>query len=255
MRSPREFSYVQARIQARYGSRVSDSVWQHLAGLQGLSAYLEEARATTLAPWVGGFSRVSDTHDIEQGIRGYFQTSVSEVAGWVPEAWRPTVKWASWLPDLPLMQHLLNGREIPAWARRSPHMASYLPGPGTDVREGIILAGGEALVQAWEQGEPLDRAWSAHWRASWPACGRQQRRNLHALVALLQAHRSEFAGLGVNRSGMARRILQGQVHRLFRRCLLQPATVFTYLCLIAIDLERLRMALVDRALFSRGGVP
>jgi hypothetical protein len=255
MTSLQEFGYTQARIQARYGKRVSDSVWQHLAALQGLSAYLEEARATTLAPWVAGFSLASDNHDIEQAIREHFLTSVGEVAGWVPEAWRAAVNWVNWLPDLPLLQHLLNGREILTWANRSPRLASYLPNPGRDVREGIILAGGEALVQAWEQGEPLDKAWIVYWRASWPACGRRQRRNLDALVALLQNHRSEFTGLGLNRSWTARRILQWQLHRLFRRCLLQPVTVFTYLCLIAIDLERLRSALVDRALFTLDRVP
>ena len=100
------------------------------------------------------------------------------------------------------------------------------------------------------RGEPLDRAWIAHWRASWPRCGRRQRQNLEALVDLLQHHRT---GLGLDRSRTTHLLLQGQLNQLFRRCLLQPATLFVYLCLLATDLERLRSALISRALFTLDG--
>jgi len=244
------FGYAQARIQARYGERISDNVWQHLAALRGLSTYLEETRSTTLAPWVAGFSKASDSHDIEEGIRVHFINRVDEVAGWVPAAWRPAVTWTRWLPDLPLLNHLLNDGEIPAWADRSPRIAAYLPEQGRDVRLAINLAGGEALVKARERGTPLDRAWIAHWRASWPRCGRRQRQNLEALVDLLQSHRT---GSGRDRSRTTHLLLQDQLNQLFRRCLLQPATLFVYLCLLATDLERLRSALISRALFTLDG--
>jgi len=255
MSSLRGFCYAQARIQARYGARTPDSVWQHLAALRGLSAYLEETRATTLAPWVAGFSQASDIHDIEQGVWIHFMNRVDEVSGWVPKAWRPAVTWTNWLPDLPFLHYLLNGGDIPAWASRSPRLVSYLPRRGGDIKQSVCLAGGAALVKGWEERLPLDIAWLEHWRASWPRCGRRQRENLEVLVALLQNYRSGFDEFDMDQSRASRRLLQRQLSQLFRRYLLQPVTVFAYLGLLATDLERLRSALVGRALFYLDGVP
>lgn len=244
------FAYVQARAQARVGQLLGEQQWLHLAAARGLSAYLEEARTTALRPWVMGFSSASDSHDIERGIRAQFRATVVEAAGWVQRDWRPAVHWVAWLPELPLLQLLLGGQRIPWWVARDRHLSGYLDRSGQVSRAGIEQAGGSPLVAAWERGEPLDAAWLSHWRTRLPRCTRQTTRSLEQLTELLARHARDFRSLQPAQTRAARRELRERLQHLFHRCLLQPSGLFSYLGLVACDLERLRGALVPRALFS-----
>ena len=58
------FSYVQARAQARLASLPREPDWQRLEATRSLAAFLEEARATALKPWVAGLSGGSEAHAV-----------------------------------------------------------------------------------------------------------------------------------------------------------------------------------------------
>ena len=245
------FAYVQARVQARVGRLLGEQQWLHLAAARSLSSYLEEARTTALRPWVRGFSLASDSHDIERGIRAQFRATVQEAAGWTQPDWRPALHWVGWLIDLPMLHHLLQGKPMPAWAADDPRYSGYLQETGGISRAAIQDAGGKPLFAAWERGERLDAAWLAHWQALLPRCNRQATRNLSRLADLLLRHGRDFGSLGLDQTRVARQALRDSMQHLFHRHLLQPAGLFIYLCLVACDLERLRGALVRRALFTR----
>jgi hypothetical protein len=244
------FAYVQARAQARVGQLLGEQQWLHLAAARGLSAYLEEARTTALRPWVMGFSSASDSHDIERGIRAQFRTTVVEAVGWVQRDWRPAVHWVAWLTELPLLQLLLGGKRVPWWVARDRHLSGYLDRSGQVSRAGIEQAGGSVLIAAWERGEPLDAAWLSHWQTLLPRRHRQTTRSLEQLTELLVRHGRDFRALQPAQTRAARRELRERLQHLFHLWPLQPAALFSYLGLVACDLERLRGALVRRVLFS-----
>ncbi len=59
-------------------------------------------------------------------------------------------------------------------------------------------------------------------------------------------------GLEPGASVASRRALRERLRGRFRYDLLQPATVFIFLALVGLDLERLRGELVARVLFATG---
>jgi hypothetical protein len=75
------------------------------------------------------------------------------------------------------------------------------------------------------------------------------RADLDALAQLLGAHLSAFSGSPPARAWTRRQELRERLRFRFHALALSPAAPFTYLALVALDLERLRRALLDRALF------
>jgi hypothetical protein len=74
--------------------------------------------------------------------------------------------------------------------------------------------------------------------------------NLEGLVATLAAHQRLFLASDPNRTWPLRRELELRLRHLFHLYLVQPAGLFAYLALVAVGLERLRGALMSRALFG-----
>jgi len=90
-------------------------------------------------------------------------------------------------------------------------------------------------------------AWLAEWRRRWPADAAATR-GLQRIAAAVLSHRARFARAGVRGAWAARGALERELRVLFRRSALAPEAAFAYLGLIALDLERLRAALVRRIL-------
>lgn len=250
MSSRPAFGYVQARAQARLAELPRESDWQRLDATRSLSAFLEEARTTPLKPWVAGLSGASDAHDLDRGVRALFRAEVEAAARWVPDGWRAAVRWVQWLPQLPALAQGLGTGTAPDWMARDPFLGG-LVGPEGELNRAALRAAGLApLVDAAAEGRDLTEAWLDAWHGRWPSIRRRVREGLDRLAATLLEHQRQFLAAAPDRTWPLRRDLDHRLRHLFHVLLLQPAGLFAYLALVAVELERLRAALVSRALFG-----
>lgn len=111
------------------------------------------------------------------------------------------------------------------------------------------------LPPRWQpavRGQPSGRreADVDEWRALWPRTSRAERAQLEAFVALLDAHRERMQSADAGDEGWRLRDrLEGELTHLFRREPRQPVTPLSHLALVALDLEKLRGAVLCRVLF------
>lgn len=247
MIAPARFAYVQARVQARYAELPAEDDWQRLAGARTLGAFLEEAREGALRGWVKGFSALSDAHDLDRGLRALWLEGVEDLVPWLPRTWRPAFDWLRWLPLLPLLAHAARRQSLPTWVARDSQLHPLLGPDGVLSPPALISAGGEALLVPPDD---LGGAWLGEWRRRWPASDRCVLVNLERLVALIQRHAGAFVQGGAEAAWPLRRELRERMRLDFHRLPLQPTAILAFLALVALDLERLRAALMQRALFG-----
>jgi hypothetical protein len=244
----RSFAYAQARVQARYGALPLEADWRRISGIRGLGAWLEEARGGPLRDWVKGFSAASDVQDIEAGVRKLLLGEVDAVARFVPSPWRGAIHWTRWLPLLGSLEHLHAGAEVPRWARRIPCVARLLDDDGRPQPRSIQQAGLAPLLRT-ESARPMDALWCEGWRACWPRVSAAVRSDLDLLAGRIGAHLIAFRRASPARAWTLRQELRERLRSDFHRLGLSPAAPFVYLALVGLDCERLRRALLDRALF------
>lgn len=247
------FAYAQARLQARYGARPSEAVWEGLHALAELPAWLEQARATALRHWLTSISVTTPPHEIECLLHTHLRDTTGEVAHWVPSGWHAAVRWTEILQDLPALAHLLRGEAAYPWMRAEQNLRAVAEAePALRWR---VLAQGPwaALATRRAEGVLLD-FWLAEWQRRWRAT-RVERSALEQLVALLRSSRTAFLRLDGARTAAARRALEARLAVLFRRGFSGPLAVFAWLLLATLELERLRGELVSRVLFSPADVP
>ena len=243
------FAYVQVRLQARHGARPDDAVWRHLQGTSDFANYLQLARNTPLRPWVSTLDPRQGSDDIEADLRRLFRQHVEEVAGWVPPAWRPAVLWVRRLPDLPALQYLLGDEPVPAWLEDDAELHDMGCLPVDSRREVMEHSDCNVFLSASRRGESLPDAWLSHWRTLWPRTARQDQgleklgQALHLYLRVLQAESCDSVQSRCE-------ILHVQLVSAFRRYSFQPAAVFSYLALTALELARLRGDLLLRQLFA-----
>jgi hypothetical protein len=248
--SAASFGYVQARAQARVAALPRESDWQRLDATRSLSAFLEESRTTALKPWVAGLSGGSDAHDIDRAVRAVFHGEVEAAARWVPQAWRGAVRWVQWLPQLPALGQGLETGRAPDWMARDALLSPLVGAQGELDRAALRAAGLDAIVDAAAEGRDLAEAWLDGWRGRCPSARRRFREGLERLAGVLLEHRRQFLVAAPDRTWPLRRDLDQRLRHLFHVLLLQPAGLFAYLALVMVHLERLRAALVGRALFG-----
>jgi hypothetical protein len=248
--TPVAFGYVQARAQARMAGLPREIDWQRLEATRSLSTFLEEARTTALKPWVAGLSGASDAHDIDRGVRAIFRVEVDAAARWVPDPWRAAVRWVQWLPQLPALGEGLRTGRAPDWMARDGFLARLVGAQGELDRNALQAAGLGQIVAAAAEGLDLTEVWLDGWRRRCPSLRRRFREGLDRLAATLLDHQRQFLAVAPDRTWPLRRDLDHRLRHLFHVFLLQPAGLFAYLALVALELERLRAALVSRALFA-----
>jgi len=242
------YGYAQARLQARFSSRPVASDWQHIAATRDLGAVLQIARGNALARWTSRLPARPGVHEIERGLRDEWLRAVDEVADWQPEQWREGTRWMRWITYLPALQKLARGGRAPAWMRADPVLG---PVVAREPRErGPALAGTPLAPLAAGFGTPPDvaKAWTTHWQTLWPDA-ESARRPLRQVVALMREHRARLAEAppeATSRDSM--QSLERRLELLFRRHPLTAATGAAYVCLMQLDLQRLRGLLAVRAL-------
>jgi len=243
------FAYVQVRMQARHGARPDETVWRQLQGTSDFANYLQLARHTPLRNWVSTLDPDQGSDDIEGELRRLFRRHVDEVAGWVPPAWRPAVLWMRRLPDLPALQYLLGAEPVPVWIQHDAELREMGCLPVDSRRELMEQSDCQIFLTAFQTGESLADAWMSHWQTLWPRTVRQDEglekfgQALHRYLLVLQADSCESLQTRCE-------TLSVQLVSVFRRYSFQPAAVFSFLALTALELARLRGDLQVRQLFA-----
>ena len=247
-----DFAYAQARIQGRFSRLPAEDEWQRLAASRTLASLLEEARLGPLHNWVKGFSGQSDVHDLEAGLRSVHRETLEDLCGWVPAPWRDALSWTRWLVHLPLLAHLDAGGPMPGWVSRDPELSGLFGENGALDPRRLSSTGVDVLMHTNQ--EPA-MAWIIQWRRRWPHCRPETARDLEALAAPLTGRVESFGRISPTATWSLRKKLRERLRLSLHRHTLQPSVPFVYLALTALDLERLRAALVSRALFPLRAEP
>jgi hypothetical protein len=233
VRGPGDLSYAQARVEARHGERPDDALWARLDASKSLAHYLDDTRGTCLERWTRAIDARRPAGELEATLRRSFRAYAAEIASWLPERWRPGLSWASSFVDLPLLEGL-GARGGASGERDDPDLVALAD---------AMPAGDGSVLERWTRRQ----------RDLWPRLARTERTALAALEALLEHHGSvarAAAAEGAGDSWRLRRDVAADLKRHFRRFPEPPSSALAHLLLVAIELERLRSALVRRALFG-----
>ena len=244
------WSYVQARLQARHGGRLSESDWRMLEAARSPDHFIDRARTTTLRRFSERLNPGMSTHAMERALRDSWRDYVAEVASWCPADWRPAILWCAPFPDLPSFAAFLGG-EVPRWAQQDPVLTAF-----SALAQGATMKSPlEVLLPGPKCAPTLAGRWYAHWNSLWPR-GAGERRPVATLSDIIKAHVACLNCAGPqDASAPYRRTLAQALNRMFRRHAASPVAVFCHLALVALDLERLRGGLVRRALFAPAKEP
>jgi hypothetical protein len=254
MSNTARFAYVQARLQARHGMRPDERVWRRLESVGELGAYLQVARNSTLRPWVAGLHAEHGAHDIEFTLRQQYRRTVDEVTQWMPAGWHGPVSWVRRLPDLPALQYLLTGDAAPGWLRNDPELRLFAADTPELRVQALQSSDYAPLLRDWQGGEPLYASWLEHWRRLWPEASRLVI-GLETLARLLRRHLGALSLYSGSSSAPLQETLLRELNRAFRRYSFQPAAAFAHLGLVALDVQKLRGQLLQRAVFNGMTVP
>jgi len=251
MDSASHLDYLQARLQARHGERLSESGWRVLEAAPDMASYLQAARTTALRRLIRHLPGQTDPHAAERSLREDWQAHVAEIAGWSPPIWQPAILWWATLPYLAPMIHLHRGEEVVAWMRDDPALYPYTQADPAARRK--ALAGSRlapVLDDAATGNAPLD-AWQEHWLTLLPAGHPDSQRRLHTLgIAIAGGVRPAVASIADTRSSRSRRrTLKQRFVSSFRRYASTPVAAFAFLGLSLLEYDRLRSGLVVRAVF------
>lgn len=249
MQEAARFRYVQARLQARHGDRADDRVWRRLDSVGNLANYLQTAGQTTLRVWTNGLHDGNSSHDIELTLRRNFRGYVEEIARWQPARWAAVVRPLAQLPDLPALQHLLGGGTAPAWMLNDPELSACSSENLAARATALDTAGRAYLADAVQRNIALPQAWLDHWRSQWPQAPQQTAGLKHLGVLLIEHAREVQSDTGTQTDRLRERLLN-RLTAAFRRYSFQPAAACAHIGIVALELERLRSDLIERAVFA-----
>jgi hypothetical protein len=246
-----DFVYAQARVQARLGERTPEAGWRILESTLGLPQYLASARSTALATRMRHFPATVTTHTIERALRDQWRAEVAAVGGWVPEPWSQAVAWTTWLPYLDALASLANDEPALPWMRADAALSRVALDDLAARRIAITNAPFGVLADGRSPADMRAR-WFHHWAALQPRVTADEEAGLHSLVAGAQHYLGANRLHGVSRMNRhdARMHFDALATALVHRHAEEPAAVFGYLSLVALDLQRLRDGLLRRTVFS-----
>ena len=209
--------YAQVRLQARYGERPEDALWQRLAGTKELGPLLEIAHGSGLRRWVAGIEAGASLHEMESGLRARLRDHFDEVAHWMPAAWQSATQWTRHLIDLPALCYLARGEPPLAWMAKDALLAPYAAA-SDDERAAKLRAGplsflapvwDEVLIarrvrDAWPRTALALGAWREAWHGAWPQQGEEGVHALAQLETAIVAHLDRFSAAGPGNAAAAR---------------------------------------------------
>jgi hypothetical protein len=247
-RADLSFGYAQSRLQARLGARPSAGDWQQLEATRDLGATLQVLRGGPLRRWTERLPARVGLHDMERRLRDEWRQAVSEVADWQPAHWREATLWMRWISYLPALQKLARGGRPRDWMRADPVLGPLV---AREPRERVAALAGmqlAPLARGFGAAPDVTRAWTEHWQSLWPAAP-AARRPLELLLAAMRRHRERLATAPAGATSRDSLLsLEHELERIFRRNPLSPAATASYVCLMMLELQRLRGLLAVRSL-------
>jgi hypothetical protein len=248
--------YASTRVAARLAKRPTGRLWIQLRATRSLAALLDALREADCAATVSGIAAGDALPDIEFAFRQQLRAQIAELTAIAPDDWQPAVAFTGWLIELPALAHFAGGEAAPAWVASDPILADYAQAePGARHRALMTGVPGELLKRAAELSEtvplhPLVAAWEIEWTRRWPPAPNEHRTSLVDLVAAVKGHLSAFRSADPADSDTARAQLSAQMASAVRRASAQPAALFAWLVVLALDLERLRGLVIERVAFA-----
>jgi len=264
--------YAYARVCARLAQRPDERLWSQVRSARSVPVLLETLRGSVAASTVTGIAPGGDADSLEIAFRQQLRTRVDEVAAWAPTTWQGALGFTRFLGDLPAVVQLLSEEPPPRWIGADPELAPYAQAALADRRaalaSGPLAPMAAALdeathAQALGREEPLSRAlkrlrsgpalhralavWESEWRARWPRASSQLLADISEVGRTIRSHLLRFGAIAVDDAGASRQSLAARLATLVRRFPAQPASLFAYLGVVALDLERLRGEFVVRA--------
>ncbi|MFW6340284.1 MAG: hypothetical protein ACOC0Q_05385 [Wenzhouxiangella sp.] len=245
--------YLQARLQARHGQRPSDDDWRLVESSVDLLHYLDAVRTTALKRWVRGISPDSSAAEIEMLLRANWRDGVVQASAWAPQAWREALLWCRWVPELPVLAHLLQGGEVRPWMRRDPIISAFAFDQTAACLNALAdteLAPMQPLLQA---GHGVRSGWLAVLHDRLPGeVSERAGEALGQMEAVIADHRTAMIEAPSDADGQALRMeLRASLLRLFRRAAGTAAALFAFLGIEALEAERVRAGLITRRLLRR----
>ena len=229
--------------------RPDEHVWQIVESKKELENYLQTASQTHLKDWVAGLQATDNHHVIENTLLKLYREYILDVARWVPPEWRDAVRWVSSLTYLPAIQHLLSGNTAQQWMREDPELKNFTA-TNMDLRlDNFSTSRFAPLLDAWQSDQSLVTGWLIYWRSLWPDKKFKHQTPLNELIKLTTGHIETFRHLVPTMTGPQRQQLSTKLTVMFRKYAFQPVAVFIHLFLVALDIERLRGAIMRRSLF------
>jgi hypothetical protein len=112
------------------------------------------------------------------------------------------------------------------------------------------LAALSAEADASGASPALGERWQTAWRERWPTCRGRCRRDLDGFSRLIQVHLEHFRAAPSASAWELRETLRDHLRAYLHQHPVQPVALFAYLGIVFLDLERLRAALLSRAVFD-----
>ena len=263
------FEYAYARVCACLAQRPDERLWLQLRSARSVGALLELARGSAAAASVSGIPAAANGDVIELAFRQQLRSRTHDVASWSPEDWRDALLYTRHLLDLPSLMHLLSDDPPPSWWATDSVLAPYALVTPEERRAAVAAGPLAAIAQALRvesppmsirqaiasamrkaRTPPLHRAlatWNERWRSLWPPASADVTDALALVARTVEEHVRRFGELAVDEAQSARQALAARLATLLRCFPAQPAALFAYLAVFALDLERLRGEFVRRA--------
>jgi hypothetical protein len=218
-----DLDYALARVAAIRSRRPGPAAWRALATLRGFGAALAAARSMGFAEWVVDIDATTPPHAVELALRAAWRRESTEFAQWLPARWQAALRaCAAWV-DLPRLR-----------------------ADSVDNAAGTALAGLRAILPT---GHPTpDAAWRALLLERLHAAGAGRDPDFARLGRMLTTHCAQFLALPPGNGWPLRAQLELALLGFMHASPPGPATAFAWIALRALDHERLRGALLPRAI-------
>jgi hypothetical protein len=217
-----DLDYALARIAAIRSRRPGPAAWRGLASLRGFGAALAAARSAGFGGAVVDIDATTPPHAVEQALRSAWRRESAVFVRWMPARWRPALSVCAAWWDLPRLRR----------------------GAATDDADATLTT----LRAMLPAGHPTpDAPWQALLLERLHAAGAGNDPAFARLGRVIASHRAKFLALPPGNGWPLRDELEAALLGFMHTSPPGPATAFAWITLRALDHERLRGALLPRA--------